>query len=149
MTVDKLLPYYIAYRKKHFGEQLSELDARNQIVEFVGSETFVEFSTKPRIILCSEGFSQEITTTILWLRSWQIDISCVKITPYKMGEQIIVVPKIVLPLKTTLKAEINGEAWATLHSDTSRPFLKPQSGRIAVKVINHLGDEVMKVFRVQ
>ena len=51
-------------------------------------------------------------------------------------------------LKTTLKAEINEEAWATLRSDTSRPFAKPQSGRIAVKVINHLGDEVMKVFRV-
>jgi adenine-specific DNA-methyltransferase len=51
-------------------------------------------------------------------------------------------------LKTTLKAEINAEAWATLNSDTSRPFEKPKSGRIAVKVINHLGDEVMKVFKV-
>jgi adenine-specific DNA-methyltransferase len=51
-------------------------------------------------------------------------------------------------LKTTLKAEINEEAWATLNSDTSRPFEKPKSGRIAVKVINHLGDEVMKVFKV-
>lgn len=52
-------------------------------------------------------------------------------------------------LKTTLKAEIDEEAWASLYSDTSRPFDKPHSGRIAVKVINHLGDEVMKVFSVQ
>jgi len=51
-------------------------------------------------------------------------------------------------LKTTLKAEIDEEAWESLHSDTSRPFPKPASGRIAVKVINHLGDEVMKVFSV-
>ncbi|KAB2892291.1 MAG: site-specific DNA-methyltransferase [Desulfobulbaceae bacterium] len=51
-------------------------------------------------------------------------------------------------LKTTLKAEIDEDAWATLNSDTSRPFDKPETGRIAVKVINHLGDEVMKVFRV-
>lgn len=51
-------------------------------------------------------------------------------------------------LKTTLRAEINAEAWDTLHSNTSRPFDKPRSGRIAVKVINHLGDEVMKVYRV-
>ncbi len=49
-------------------------------------------------------------------------------------------------LKTTLKADIDEEAWESLHSDTSRPFPKPKSGRIAVKVINHLGDEVMKVF---
>ena len=51
-------------------------------------------------------------------------------------------------LKTTLKAEIDAEAWESLHSDLSRPFAKPQTGRIAVKVINHLGDEVMKVFSV-
>ena len=51
-------------------------------------------------------------------------------------------------LKTTLKTEIHRDAWETLHSDTSRPFDRPASGRIAVKVINHLGDEVMKVFRV-
>ena len=51
-------------------------------------------------------------------------------------------------LKTTLKAEVDKEAWESLHSDTSRPFPKPESGRIAVKVINLLGDEVMKVFRV-
>jgi adenine-specific DNA-methyltransferase len=51
-------------------------------------------------------------------------------------------------LKTSLKAEINEEAWETLHSAVSRPFDKPASGRIAVKVINHLGDEVMKVYRV-
>ena len=51
-------------------------------------------------------------------------------------------------LKTTLRAEIDEEAWSTLNSDTSRAFPKPRSGRIAVKVINHLGDELMKVFAV-
>ena len=51
-------------------------------------------------------------------------------------------------LKTTLKAEIDAEAWESLHSAVSRPFPKPTTGRIAVKVINHLGDEVMKVFAI-
>lgn len=51
-------------------------------------------------------------------------------------------------LKTSLKSEINKEAWESLNSDMSRPFPKPKSGRIAVKVINHLGDEVMKIFKV-
>jgi len=51
-------------------------------------------------------------------------------------------------LKTTLKTEIDQEAWESLYSDTSRPFARPSTGRIAVKVINHLGDEVMKVFAV-
>ncbi|GLQ05865.1 site-specific DNA-methyltransferase [Sneathiella chinensis] len=51
-------------------------------------------------------------------------------------------------LKTSLKAEIDPEAWATLYRDTSRPFDRPATGRFAVKVINHFGDEVMKVFGV-
>ena len=51
-------------------------------------------------------------------------------------------------LKTTLRAEIDAEAWQSLRSDTSRPFKKLKSGRIAVKAINHLGDEAMKVVDV-
>lgn len=51
-------------------------------------------------------------------------------------------------LKTALKAEIDEDAWATLYRDTSRPFPRPSTGRFAVKVINHFGDEVMKVFAV-
>jgi adenine-specific DNA-methyltransferase len=51
-------------------------------------------------------------------------------------------------LKTTLKAEIDEAAWASLKRTRSRPFPKPESGQVAVKVINHLGDEVMKVVRV-
>jgi len=43
-------------------------------------------------------------------------------------------------LKTTLKAEIDEEAWATLYSAVSRPFEKPETARIAVKVVNHYGD---------
>lgn len=51
-------------------------------------------------------------------------------------------------LKTSLRAEINPQAWETLYRDTSRPFPRPSTGRIAVKVINHFGDEVMKVYQV-
>jgi adenine-specific DNA-methyltransferase len=51
-------------------------------------------------------------------------------------------------LKTALKADIDADAWASLHRTESRPFAKPDTGRIAVKVINDYGDEVMKVFEV-
>jgi adenine-specific DNA-methyltransferase len=52
-------------------------------------------------------------------------------------------------LKRALRAEINAEAWETLCSIESRPFPKPQTGKIAVKVINHYGDEVMKVYQIE
>ena len=51
-------------------------------------------------------------------------------------------------LKRALRAEIDEAAWSSLYSTVSRPFTKPESGKIAVKVINHYGDEVLKVFEV-
>lgn len=51
-------------------------------------------------------------------------------------------------LKKALKADINEDAWEELYSTTSRPFPKPKTGKIAVKVINHYGDEVMKVVEI-
>ena len=51
------------------------------------------------------------------------------------------------PPKATFKGEVNRDAWETLNSDESRPFPKPESGRIAGKVVNRLGDEVRKAFR--
>jgi adenine-specific DNA-methyltransferase len=49
-------------------------------------------------------------------------------------------------LKRALRAEIDEAAWSTLYSTVSRPFAQPETGKIAVKVINHYGDEVLKVF---
>lgn len=51
-------------------------------------------------------------------------------------------------LKRSLKAEIDEEAWASLRRTVSHPFQRPERGLICVKVINHFGDEVQKVFRV-
>ena len=51
-------------------------------------------------------------------------------------------------LKRALKADIDEEAWASLYRTESRPFARPETGKIAVKVINDYGDEVMKVFSV-
>jgi adenine-specific DNA-methyltransferase len=51
-------------------------------------------------------------------------------------------------LKRALRAEIDEQAWNSLYGTRSRPFLLPKSGKIAVKVINHYGDEVLKVFDV-
>ena len=51
-------------------------------------------------------------------------------------------------LKRALRAEIDEAAWASLYSTVSRPFERPETGQIAIKVINHYGDEVLKVFGV-
>ena len=52
-------------------------------------------------------------------------------------------------LKRALRAEIDEAAWTSLYSTVSRPFDVPKTGKIAIKVINHYGDEVLKVFEVE
>jgi adenine-specific DNA-methyltransferase len=51
-------------------------------------------------------------------------------------------------LKKALKSSIDEQAWSSIYGTISRPFPKPKSNKIAVKVINHYGDEVLKVFEV-
>jgi adenine-specific DNA-methyltransferase len=51
-------------------------------------------------------------------------------------------------LKKALRSEINEGAWAALNTNQSRPFPRPKSGKIAIKVINDYGDEVLKVYSV-
>ena len=52
-------------------------------------------------------------------------------------------------LKRAPQAEVDEAAWSALYSTTSQPFDKPETGKIAVKVINHYGDEVVKVYEVK
>ncbi len=143
MTIEVLIPYYVSYRKKYYEETLSEAEAKSQLGEFVASESFTELSNKPRIILCSEGFSQEITATVLWLRDSDIDISCVKITPYKVGEQIIIVPKIVIPLEEAEQYLIDIKRKEEERERSGRKYRLPTMN---ILIENHLVQEGDVIF---
>lgn len=99
LTIEKVIPYYIKFRKRVADEVLTEEQAKAEIQDFVISDTFEEFSTKARIILCSEDFSKEITSTVLWLRDFGVDLSCIKITPYAMEDKVVIVPRVLIPLE--------------------------------------------------
>lgn len=142
MTIDKLIPYYVAYRKRFYDESLTEVEAKNQLVEFVESDTFTELSNKPRIILCSEDFSQEITTTVLWLRESGIDISCVKITPYMIDNKIIIVPKVIIPLEEAKQYLIDIKKKEVEREQSQRKY-RPKTMKVLIE--NGLvkeGDEI-------
>ncbi|WP_025761901.1 hypothetical protein [Dyadobacter tibetensis] len=101
MTLAKLIPYYISYQKKY--TSTLEVDAdkvMEEIKEFVADSVgFEELSNRPRIILCSEDFSQELTTTVLWLNQCGLDITCVRIKPHLVENKIIVIPTIIIPIQ--------------------------------------------------
>ena len=99
MTLDKLLPYFMDYRNKYFPEQQITTEIAKEVIkEFVESEELSDFNTRPRIILCSENFSSELTTSVLWLKQFGLDISCVRIRPHRINGKIIIVPTVIIPI---------------------------------------------------
>ena len=142
ITVKLLVPYYVAYRRKYYEEPLSDNEAKEQIIEFVEFDSFAELSNNPRIILCAEGFSREITTTVLWLRRSDIDISCVKITPYKVDEKIIIVPEVVIPLEEAKQYLVDVKRKEEVKEQSGRKY-RPKTMKILVeKDLIHQGDEI-------
>ncbi len=99
MTLKQLATYYDGYRKKY--NELANTDGQTSeeiILDFIENDDFTEIDENPRIILCSENFSQEVTTTVLWLNANKLDISCVRLTPHKVHESIILVPTKIIPI---------------------------------------------------
>lgn len=98
LTMDLVSPYYADYLGKYCGEGCSTEDAKERIRSFVTAPDFADLSDRPRMILCAQDFGPELTTSVLWLRGFDIDMCCVRITPHKVGEQLIIVPERIIPL---------------------------------------------------
>ena len=120
--------------KARDGDRKTGLRERRPSLSAGNGQPVLSGHSQPAVFILSkeywqgEGFSQENACCLF-------SLSIPAILRYKA-------------LKTSLRAEIDKSTWETLCSAASRPFPKPESGRIAVKVINHLGDEVMKVFKL-
>lgn len=99
MTFDKACEYFTQYLQK----EGTDLNARETLLDFVDLDesSLDDFGNDVRIVLASADFGKELTTSVLWLRDKKIDISCVRLTPYRYkgdvlinAEQIIPVPEV-------------------------------------------------------
>lgn len=96
MTLDSLAEHYASYLARYCQCEITTDEARSKLIDYIGGEK--ELSVRPRIILCAEGFSQEIKQTAVWLNEAEIRIKCVTITPYKVNSKIVIVPDVIIPL---------------------------------------------------
>ena len=96
--LEQLVPYYVDYLRKYCGEEIDSDFALERMVEFVEDPDFTELSNRPRIMLCAQDFGPELTTSVLWLREFGIDITCIRITPHKTDGTLVVVPTRIIPL---------------------------------------------------
>jgi hypothetical protein len=95
LTLDDVIKMYLEYQREK-GIELTEQQAQEQIEEFIDNDDFEQFSDRPRIILVSKEYKPEVTASVLWLRKFGIDITCVKLTPYEMDKDTIVFESTIL-----------------------------------------------------
>ena len=143
MTIEKLLPYYMGYQKKYLQIDHPTRDGSiTNIQEFVNKDNFQELSNKPRIILCSEDFSQELTTTVLWLNQNGLDVSCVRIKPHRIGDKVAIVPTKIIPLQEAKQYLIDIQKKEETEDSVSSSY-RPRTMKILIenKILNE-GDKI-------
>ena len=79
---------------------LSDQEAKQKIVDFLGDPDYSRLPGEPRIVLAAGSFDDpEITSCVLWLRKFGVDITCVEITPYRMADsRLLLIPRVLIPL---------------------------------------------------
>lgn len=97
LELDDVAEMRLAYLRRREQSAAAE-DVREEIEAFVDAPEFEELDDKPRIILAADDFGPEITSTVLWLRSFGIDIQCVRLTPYTVGDDLVVDSTVLIPL---------------------------------------------------
>jgi len=112
MTFDDLIGHYEQYLASVEPDATGE--ARARLTEWLDDGDGTVLSRLVRIVLVSGGFDREITTTILWLTDmYGLDIRCVRLTPYKVGERLLLDVQQVIPLPEARKLTVQLQRKAT------------------------------------
>lgn len=98
INMEQVVDMMEAYLKQRNKQALSKEELEEKIRDFIENEDFSDFDNNPRIILAANDFREETLASILWLRDNGIDITCVKLEAYLIGEDIAVKPEILIPL---------------------------------------------------
>lgn len=104
LTFNKLISIF----KEYLDKREKDLDARDELLSFLNLEEPDEdnFAQEVKIVLASAEFSKELTTSVIWLNDFGIDIKCVRMHPYKNGEQLLVDIQTVIPVPETADYQI-------------------------------------------
>jgi hypothetical protein len=123
MTFTTMVALYAKFKK--LNSEVAEKEIRQHVT---GKEDFSELSNEPRIILAAGGFDdQELTSCVLWLRKFDLDISCVEVTPYRMPDGgILLAPRVIIPLPETKDFMVRAELKEAEEGRLKRTFTEPK-----------------------
>jgi hypothetical protein len=109
LRLGDLVDMYARYQKQK-GADLTTEAAQGAILDFIDNDDFEELNDRPRIILVAKEFRPEVTASVLWLRKFEIDISCVKWDPYELSEDCVVFnSSVLIPLPEAINFIIQSE----------------------------------------
>jgi len=98
LTFNETVSLYQNYLESK-GQKKNLDEVKDLITNFIDNNEFEEIDDRPRIMLVSREFRQEVTASVIWLRKFGIDISCIKLTPYQINESMIAFSSnILIPL---------------------------------------------------
>jgi hypothetical protein len=98
LALDDVAEMYAAFHGKRQKREISRAEARSEILSFVADPSFEELDNKPRIILGAEQYPPQMTATLLWLRTFEMDISAVRLRAHRVGEQVVLDSSVIIPL---------------------------------------------------
>ncbi len=103
------------------GKEQSDEEIRKELFNFIDNDDFEEFDDKPRIMLVAKEFRPEVTTAVLWLRKFGVNISCIKLMPYKIDdERIGLVSSTIIPLPEAEEYIIKSEMKESIEKNLTR-----------------------------
>jgi hypothetical protein len=98
LSLDDLTELHRDYLRRRGQPEYSTEQAAERIAAFVEQPSFSALDNQPRIILAAEEFPAEITATVLWLRSFDMDIRCLRLRPYLIEDQLVLESSVLIPL---------------------------------------------------
>jgi hypothetical protein len=96
MTYQRLLEVFSDHLEAHPDDDVR--DARERLDDWLDDAQDEVLATEVRIVLVSADFGREITGTVLWLNEYGLDIRCVRLVPYRMGDRVVLDVQQVIPL---------------------------------------------------
>ncbi len=119
LQLTDIVDIYAKYQGQK-GNELTQEAAQQAIINFIDNDDFEELDDRPRIILVSRDFRPEVTASVLWLRKFALDVSCVKWDPYELDNGAVAInSSILIPLPEAKEFIVQAEKKETAeHSNT-------------------------------
>lgn len=150
MSFADLSELLATYESRRGQAEVLASDAEQRIRSFVSEPDFTAITDKPRIIIGAEEFSPEITATIMWLRTFGMDISCIRLRPYNIAGQLVLDSSVIIPLPEAREFQIRRENKAAQQSrPRDREIVSPEDFLVTVNddvrpVLAHVRSWIMQ-----